>query len=373
MWAAAAPKNASEMVRLLLAKGADVKGRAKFTDWPAQITSEPRAQYRPVGGLTALLYAARAGCFDCVAQLLDAGADPNVPTPEGVSPLMMALDNEHNEVARLLLDRGANPHTWDWWGRTPLYIAVDRKAAAGGGRGGAGRGGAAPVARASGPLPVSSMSIISALLAADVDPSPQLNMHRPSRGGNSGRFGDSQLSTGATPLFRAVQANDTDVTLALLEKGASPNVNAMGFTPFMLAAGVTPGGRGGPPGGAPNTQILDLMLQKGADVNAQVTGTQTYTMRVSRAPSNNEGASALHAAAQGGRTELVRYLLAKGANPELVDANGRKPIDLVGLAAQGAGGPAPAGGGAGRGAINAANAASAAEIRALLQNAAARK
>ena len=31
-----------------------------------QITSEPRVQYRPTGGLTPLLYAARAGCLGCV-------------------------------------------------------------------------------------------------------------------------------------------------------------------------------------------------------------------------------------------------------------------------------------------------------------------
>ena len=64
MWAAAAPRNAGEMVKLLLANGADVKPRAAYSDWPSQITSEPRAQYRPTGGLTALLYAARDGCGD---------------------------------------------------------------------------------------------------------------------------------------------------------------------------------------------------------------------------------------------------------------------------------------------------------------------
>src|SRR5690348_7137285 len=95
MWAAAAPKNAGEMVKLLLAKGADVKPRALYSDWESQITSEPRAQYRPVGGLTAMLYAARDGCYECVEELAEAGADVNVPTPEGVTPLMLALDNDH--------------------------------------------------------------------------------------------------------------------------------------------------------------------------------------------------------------------------------------------------------------------------------------
>jgi ankyrin repeat protein len=391
MWAAAAPKNAADMVKLLLSKGADVKSRALYTDWPNQISSEPRAQYRPVGGLTALLYAGRNGCYDCVEALIAAGADVNVPTPEGVTPLMVALDNDHNDVAKLLLDRGANPHISDWWGRTALYIAIDRKESAAGGRGG--RGGGAPGARGDGSRDATaSMDIVNRLLAADVDVNPELNMHRPSRGGNSGRFAEEQLNTGCTPLFRATQAGDMEVIRALLAKGANPNIDAMGFTPFLLAAGVNPNGRGG---GAPNTTLLDLMIQHGADVNAQVTGTRTYSMRISyHPPPDQEGASALHVSVQAGRTDLVRYLLDRGANPELVDANGKKPIDLVGAGGDsgGRGGApapdAPAGNVAGRGAGAASTAggggrggaggggvspATAAEIRAMLQDAASKK
>src|SRR5579863_2479557 len=340
MWAAGAPNNAGEIVKLLLAKGANVKPRALYSDWPSQISSEPRAQYRPVGGLTALLYAARDGCYDCVEELIGAGADVNLPTPEGVSALMLAVDNDHNDVAKLLLDHGANPHVWDWWGRTALYIVIDRRETAlaparggfGGGRGGGGgRGAGAPAAAgASGRPPVSTLDIVNMLLAADVDPNPELNMHRPSRGGNSGRFIDPLLSTGCTPLLRATMGNDMEVVKALLAKGSSPNINAMGFTPFLLAAGVSPGGRGGG-GGTPNIAMLDLMIEHGADVNAQVTGTRTYSLRISyHPPPDKEGASALHEAVQAGGTDLVRYLLNKGANPELVDSNGRKPIDLVG-------------------------------------------
>jgi len=365
MWAADAPKNASAIVKLLLSKGASVKPRSLYRDWPSQITSEPRAQYRPVGGLTALLYATRSGCNDCVEALIGAGADVNVPTPEGVTPLMIALDNDHNDIAKLLLDRGANPQVWDWWGRTALYIAIDRKDALlaparggiGGGRGG--RGATAPSPEASGRPRVSSMELINTLLAAGVDPNPQLNMHRPSRGGNSGRFADNQLSTGCTPLFRAAQSNDVEVMRVLLAKGANPNINAMGFTPFLLMAGVSPGGRGAG-GGAPSTAMMDLMIEHGADVNTQVTGTRTYSMRISyHPPPDKEGTSALHEAVQAGRTDLIRYLLDKGANTRLVDSNGHKPVDLLSgnAAAKPAGAPP----------------ANAAEIRAMLQGAAASK
>ncbi len=65
-------------------------------------------------------------------------------------------------------------------------------------------------------LHVSSMDIIKTLLAADVDPNPEPNMHRPGRGGNSGRFVENQLSTGCTPLFRAAQSGDMEVIQALL-------------------------------------------------------------------------------------------------------------------------------------------------------------
>jgi ankyrin repeat protein len=184
-----------------------------------------------------------------------------------------------------------------------------------------------------------------------------------------------------------------EVVQALLAKGASPNINAMGVTPFRVAAGVGAGQRGAPGttsgttrGGAEAIALMDVLLQHGADVNAQVTGTKTYSMRNARSPSTNEGMTALHVAAQTGNSDLVRYLLEKGANAEIADSNGRKAIDLVGAragnpaapanpaGAPGAAGTPSAGPGNGRGSPQGrAAASSAAEIRALLESAASKK
>jgi ankyrin repeat protein len=347
MWAAA--RGAADVVKLLIAKGADVHVRAKENDWPSQITSEPRAQYRPTGGLTAMLYAARTGCKGCVEALLDGGADINMPTPDGVTPLMLALDNGNYDVAKYLLGRGANPETWDWWGRTALYIAADMRA----------RG-------VTGLEEAGDLEVIKMLLNAGVNPNPQLNMHRPSRGGNSGRFIDDLLTTGCTPLIRAAQASDVDVIRELLQHGALVDLpNVMGVTPLMAAAGV---GLGPPIAGGAGAVIrqtptaraiaaMDLLLKAGADVNARITDTSTYTARIARRSSMTErqGQTALFTVAQSGRSEIVKYFLDHGARVDVKDDMGRTPLD------------AASGNGGGRGG------ASTEEVRTLLRNAAAAK
>jgi ankyrin repeat protein len=322
MWASA--EGHADMVRFLVETGADLTVRAKANDWPTQITNEPRVQYRPTGGLTPLLYAARAGCVGCVKAIVDGGADVDRPNPDGMTPMMMALDNGHPDVASFLLQRGANPHPWDWWGRTALYVAVTM------------RGG--PDSRP-GPRTPESLAFINALLEAGVNPNPQLAFKEPSRGGRDNRFRDDLLTTGATPLLRAAQTFDNEVVKALVAHGALVDLpNASGVTPFMTAAGV--GTRNGSgvlgPGPPPNVialslETMEILRQAGADVNARISDVTSLTARIARTNTMTErqGQTALFLAAETGRTEVVRYLLDHGARVDIKDDMGRTPIDMI--------------------------------------------
>jgi ankyrin repeat protein len=322
MWAAA--EGHAEMVEFLVGQKAQLDVRAKSTDWETQISSEPRVQYRPTGGLTPLLYAARAGCMRCVVSIVGAGANVDKPNPDGMTPLIMALDNGYPVVAKYLLDRGANPNTWDWWGRTPLYVAITM------------RGG--PDNR-QGPRPPESLAFITALLDAGVNPNPQLAFKEPSRGGRDNRFRDDLLTTGATPLLRAAQTFDNDVVRALLAHGALVDLpNASGVTPFMAAAGV--GARTGAsvlgPGAPDNVVTLSLATMEilrsaGADVNARITDVTSLTGRIARTNTmtNKQGQTALFQVAELGRTAVVKYLLEHGAKADLKDDAGKTALDVA--------------------------------------------
>ena len=331
MWAAAAPRNAGEMVKALIAKGADVNARAKFTDWPSQITSEPRAQYHAYGGLTPLLYAARGGCYSCVEALIAAGADVNLPTPEGVSPIMIALDNDHNGVAKLLMDRGGSPHVWDVYGRTALYIAVGNAGggAAGGapGRGGpggpggpgaggpgaggpgAGGRGAAPGAGAAAPgagrgAPGAGAPGAGAAPAAPAAPGA-------AAGAAPGGQGRGAAGPGGVPGARAGGQGG--------RAGGGPG------GPGGRAGGGGGGGGRGPAGGGADSgpqvspmEMLNLLLAAGVDVNPQLN---------MRRPSNqggrfsdpllSTGTTPLMYAMIINAPDVARLLLEKGANPNI--------------------------------------------------------
>jgi ankyrin repeat protein len=349
MWAAAG--GYAEIVDLLISRGANVNLRAKHDDWPRQMTSEPRAQFRQTGGLTALLYATRSNCYLCAVSIVKAGADVNQPNPDGITPLINALDNRSFDIANFLLDQGANPHTWDMNGRTPLYVAVDMNSfrASGAGSGnfqgfGDGPGPRRPQATAK------PMDLVNRLLAMGVDTNHELVRMRPN-GNGRGRFGDYMMRGGTGPLMIATLGHDHDAIKALLAHGAEVDLaNVFQITPLMAAAGMSGSGRGGigsaiggggggGPGGRgpqedPQVRVIktiDLLLDAGANINARVTDSRTRTAKLVAYVQgrDHEGKTAIFAAAEQGWDKVVKHLIERGADPGVRDASGKTALDYA--------------------------------------------
>jgi uncharacterized protein len=344
MWAAA--EGHADVVDLLLKHGADVKIRAKYDDWTREMTSEPRAQFRHGGGLTALLYATRSGCTRCAVSIVKAGADVNQPNPDGITPLINAIDNRAYDIAMFLLDKGANPSTWDMYGRTPLYVAVDMHSYVGfsgfGSGNFAGFGEPLPVRP---PTKATAMDVANRLLAMGVDVDHQLTRMRPN-GNGRGRFADYMMRGGTTPLMIATLSYDTEAIQVLLAHGADANLaNVFQITPLMAAAGMSGSSRGGvgsaiAPGAGPRKPIdvqarvnetVDLLLKAGANPNTRVINSHTHTAKLVAYVTgrDHEGQTALFAAAEEGWDRVVKNLLAHGADATFRDDDGKTALDYA--------------------------------------------
>jgi ankyrin repeat protein len=268
------------------------------------VTAEPRAQMRDVGGFTPLLYAAREGCLECVKLLLAGHADINLPDPEGVTPLIMALTNFHFDVGAYMVSKKANVNTWDWWGRTPLWATVDLNTIPHGGR---------PDRPSLDDT--TSVKMLEILLDAGANPNVQLKLFPPYRAVGPDRGADLMLTMGATPLLRAAKAADVAAIRLLLAHGANPNLpNIQGVTPVMAAAGL--GSNEIDTRGRFKTQpdqvaSIDLLVKGGADINAH----------------DNRGQTALHGAALFGYDDVIKDLVAHNANVNAKDEKGMTPLD----------------------------------------------
>ncbi len=328
MWAAAQLQ--PEMVDFLIKSGADVDARGAVRDWQRRITAEGRPKDMNAGGFTPLLYAARGGCLECVKRLVAGGADLDLPDPEAVTPLILAITTFHFDVADFLVEAGADIDRWDLFGRTALYAAVDMNTIASPDRPGvpsfAGR------------------DLIKKLLDRGANPNTQLKLRRPEfRNAIGERGADNSLATGTTPLLRAAHASDNETIKLLLEHGAVVDLpNATGLTPFMAAAGLglSPrSNRGRYKTEAMGLESVRMLLAAGADINASIADHR----RLEKEPPRDlggpvryhsvhiptDGQTAIFGAARHGYNEIIKFLVANGARIDVVDAKGATAFDMA--------------------------------------------
>jgi ankyrin repeat protein len=301
MWAAA--EGHAAVVRALIEGKADIRAKLK-------------------SGFTPLLFAVREGQIEAARTLLEAGVDVNEvieppqrsmaqqdtrlgvtlnsasfkPVRRGTSPLMMAVENGHFEMAVALIDAGADPND-ERSGFTPLHaMSWVRKPDA------SDQGDPPPVG--SGRL--TSLQFVRELVKRGAKVNKQLeDAARPPNAAT--RLSSEE----ATPLLMAADRADAPFMRVLLELGADPFLaNAENSTPLMAAAGL---GTANPLEEA-GTEVealeaVQILLERGAGLNEV----------------DNNGHTAMHAAAEGNFPAIVQLLADRGA-----DANVWKRPDVEG-------------------------------------------
>ncbi len=103
-------------------------GFGKIVPYLLEKGANPNLLTQNKDGLTALHWCAHKGGAHLAKMLLDAKADPNLKSNDGLIPLHYAARGDwKNEEARLLIDHGSDINAQENYGFTPLHEAAENK------------------------------------------------------------------------------------------------------------------------------------------------------------------------------------------------------------------------------------------------------
>ena len=346
------------------------------------VAAEADAPASRPDGSTPLQWAVFEGNIAEVRRLLAAGADPRAVNDYGVDSIQLAADESNTELLRLLLKAGANPNSVNADGETLLHLVAR-----------SGNLDAAKLLVNAGALvdPRERFGGQTPLMWATARRHPDLVQYLASKGADvnarSAVRDYSRIATaesrakqldrgGFTPLMYAARENcrecvpvllkyHADVTLPdpsgmpplsialmngnwdlakrLIEAGSDVNQwDIYGQGPLNVAiVNETVRGGGNPldrdvPDRTTPREVVKMLVERGANPNQQL-----YYQAVARTilgADTGRGTTPFLTACGNGDIEIVKLLLAHGANPRLATSDGQGPIILATTARTGGSG-----------------------------------
>ena len=232
--------------------------------------------------LSAMSWGALHGQTEIVQLLIENGAEVNIKSGDGATPLHSAAFFGRTDVAKLLLENGADIKARNNDGATSVdLLYVDWEITA----------------------------FIGGLVGVDTG-KEEIAAMKTGRGEIAKLFGlegtfDKAGTSPAQNLSAAAFTGDLTAMKKALADGADPNTKdpQSGSTVLSIAALMG------------HTKVVALLLEHGADINAR----------------SRDGGTALHSAAFLGRVETVKFLLDKGADSSLRSNIGGTALDSAKL------------------------------------------
>jgi ankyrin repeat protein len=293
------------------------------------------------------MYAARQGSTNAVHVLTEAGANLNALNGDKSTALLLTIINGHFDIAKYLVEHGADVNLFSMDGATPLYGVVNTQWAR----------------KSFHPQPstkyekTSYLELMTMLLDRGADPNVRLYKELWYSEYNFSL--ESAGAVGTTAFWKCAEVGDIDGMRLLVSRGANPTLaSSEGVTPLLMAAGA--GVHGNDDISAPVGRLAAvkyLVEEVHLDVNAADIGGNgriqgniqepQQAQQQGQQPQQGQqqaqqqqqqqqgfgrpsgGFTALHSAAQRGDNEMIIYLVSKGAKVDAVSKNGVSVVDMA--------------------------------------------